>query len=96
MFVVRDGDVGGIEERIFNAINGLPDWLKAPMWVFQIFGSLATASRMPGCSLPGTPVLERLLPRVRLVFVLTAGDQIDHVPTLRTLARWSDEQQQAG
>lgn len=41
MFVVRSGDVGDIEEAIFNAINGLPDWLKAPMWVFQIFGSLA-------------------------------------------------------
>ena len=41
MFVVRDGDVSGIEETAFNAINGLPDWLKAPMWVFQIFGSLA-------------------------------------------------------
>lgn len=41
MFVVRNGDVSGIEETVFNAINGLPDWLKAPMWVFQIFGSLA-------------------------------------------------------
>ncbi len=41
MFVVRDGDVSGIEESVFNAINGLPDWLKPPLWVFQIFGSLA-------------------------------------------------------
>ncbi len=41
MFVVRNGDVGRVEEAVFNAINGLPDWLKAPMWVFQIFGSLA-------------------------------------------------------
>ena len=41
MFVVRAGDVGDIEQGVFNAINGLPDWLKAPMWIFQIFGSLA-------------------------------------------------------
>ncbi len=41
MLVVRNGDVSEIEEAIFNAVNGLPDALKAPMWVFQIFGSLA-------------------------------------------------------
>lgn len=41
MFVVRNGDVGAIEKAVFRAINGLPDWLKAPMWIFQIFGSLA-------------------------------------------------------
>lgn len=41
IFVVRNGDVGSLEESIFKAVNGLPDWLKAPMWVFQIFGSLA-------------------------------------------------------
>lgn len=41
MFVARNGDVSGGEENIFNAINGLPEWLKAPMWVFQVFGSLA-------------------------------------------------------
>jgi undecaprenyl-diphosphatase len=40
MFVVRNGDVGSIEQAAFNVINGLPDWLEAPMWVFQIFGSL--------------------------------------------------------
>ena len=40
MYVVRDGDVGDVERAVFDAVNGLPDWLKAPMWVFQIFGSL--------------------------------------------------------
>lgn len=41
MFVVRGGGVGEIEKSIFRAVNGLPDALRAPMWVFQIFGSLA-------------------------------------------------------
>jgi membrane-associated phospholipid phosphatase len=40
MLVVRDGDVGSVEKAVFNSINSLPDWLKAPMWVFQIFGAL--------------------------------------------------------
>jgi len=41
MLVVRSGDVSGVEKSVFRAINGLPDALRAPMWVFQIFGSLA-------------------------------------------------------
>ena len=41
MRAVRHGDVGTLEESAFRAINGMPDWLRAPMWVFQIFGSLA-------------------------------------------------------
>ncbi len=41
MYVVRDGEVGSLEESVFHAINGLPDWLKAPLWVFQLFGMLA-------------------------------------------------------
>lgn len=30
----------GWEQEIFDAINGLPDWLEAPMWVFQLAGLL--------------------------------------------------------
>lgn len=41
MLVVRDGGVSDVEKSVFRAINGLPDALRAPMWVFQIFGSLA-------------------------------------------------------
>jgi membrane-associated phospholipid phosphatase len=41
MLVVRDGGVGEFEKSVFRAINGLPDALRTPMWVFQIFGSLA-------------------------------------------------------
>lgn len=43
MFVVRNGDVGAAERTVFDALNGLPDGLKAPMWVLQIFGSLVFA-----------------------------------------------------
>ncbi len=39
--LVVGGDVSGAEKSIFRAINGLPHALRAPMWVFQIFGSLA-------------------------------------------------------
>ena len=41
MWVVRDGDVSDIERTAFDAVNGLPNVLRTPMWVFQIFGSLA-------------------------------------------------------
>lgn len=41
MWIVRNGDVSGFERAAFRAVNGLPDALRAPMWVFQIFGSLA-------------------------------------------------------
>jgi len=41
MVIVSGGRVGSAEQSVFRAINGLPDALHAPMWVFQIFGSLA-------------------------------------------------------
>jgi undecaprenyl-diphosphatase len=41
MAVVGSGEVGAVEESVFRAVNGLPDAFKTPMWVFQIFGSLA-------------------------------------------------------
>jgi undecaprenyl-diphosphatase len=38
--IVADGTVGSVEESVFHAINGLPDWLQGPMWVFQFIGLL--------------------------------------------------------
>ena len=38
--VASSGDVPGWEARIFHWINDLPDWLRAPMWVFQLAGLL--------------------------------------------------------
>jgi len=40
MFIVRSGEVGSVEEAVFHAINGLPDLLQAPVWLFQIPGIL--------------------------------------------------------
>lgn len=40
MFIVRSGKVGSVEEAVFHAINGLPDFLQAPVWLFQIPGIL--------------------------------------------------------
>ena len=40
MFIVRSGEVGSVEEAVFHAINGLPDFLQAPVWLFQIPGFL--------------------------------------------------------
>lgn len=39
--VARTGLVPGWEQALFHAINGLPDALKGPMWVFQLAGLLA-------------------------------------------------------
>ena len=38
--VASGGTVPGWEQSIFHAINDLPDWLEAPMWVFQLAGLL--------------------------------------------------------
>jgi len=38
--IASPGEVPGWEQSIFHAINGLPDWLEPPMWVFQLAGLL--------------------------------------------------------
>jgi undecaprenyl-diphosphatase len=38
--VANTGKVPGWERAIFHGINGLPDFLKGPMWVFQLAGLL--------------------------------------------------------
>jgi undecaprenyl-diphosphatase len=44
MLIVRSGEVGAAERAVFRAINGLPDGLRAPLWVFQLFGMLASVA----------------------------------------------------
>ena len=39
--VVGDGPVSEPEREVFSAINGLPDWLRGPLWVFQQTGNMA-------------------------------------------------------
>jgi undecaprenyl-diphosphatase len=39
--VAHDG-VPGWEQQVFRAVNGLPDWLERPMWLFQLLGLLGT------------------------------------------------------
>jgi membrane-associated phospholipid phosphatase len=41
--IVRNGRVGPAERRVFDAINGLPEWLNWPLWLFQQFGNLVVA-----------------------------------------------------
>jgi membrane-associated phospholipid phosphatase len=41
--LVRDGEVGPVERWFFHAINGLPDWLYRPVWIFQQLGNLVVA-----------------------------------------------------
>ena len=38
----RDGTVSAPERSVFEAINGMPDWLERPMWAFQLLGVLVT------------------------------------------------------
>jgi undecaprenyl-diphosphatase len=40
--VAAGGTVGSAERAVFEAVNGLPDGLRWPMWVFQWFGLLFT------------------------------------------------------
>ena len=41
--VARGGTVGPAERRVFHWINDLPDWLEAPLWVFQQLGNIVVA-----------------------------------------------------
>ena len=38
-FLVRDGEPLSWELPVFDAINGLPDWLYRPLWLFMQFGN---------------------------------------------------------
>ncbi len=38
--IASGGEVPGWEKSAFHSINDLPDWLYAPMWVFQLAGLL--------------------------------------------------------
>lgn len=38
--IASNGTVPGWEQAIFHGINGLPDWLRPAMWVFQLAGLL--------------------------------------------------------
>ena len=38
--IVADGEVGEVERRVFDGINGWPDWLEWPLWVLQQPGVL--------------------------------------------------------
>jgi membrane-associated phospholipid phosphatase len=38
--VAAEGLVPGWEREVFQAVNGLPDWLYRPMWLVQILGIL--------------------------------------------------------
>jgi membrane-associated phospholipid phosphatase len=60
--VARTGTVGPVERSVFEAINGLPDFLRWPMWIFQLMGLI------------GLPALLALIAlafrRYRLMFAL--------------------------
>jgi undecaprenyl-diphosphatase len=38
--VGEDGNVPGWEKSLFEGVNGLPNWLNAPLWPVQQFGAL--------------------------------------------------------
>ena len=39
-WAVSSGSVGSVERAVFHAVNGLPDVLQWPLWIFQILGVL--------------------------------------------------------
>jgi membrane-associated phospholipid phosphatase len=62
--VASSGCVGPAERAVFAAVNGLPDALRWPMWVFQLLGLVL---------LPvAVAVVALLLKRIRLAIALLA------------------------
>jgi membrane-associated phospholipid phosphatase len=41
--IARNGRVGAVERSVFHAVNGLPDWLYRPLWIFQQLGNVVVA-----------------------------------------------------
>jgi undecaprenyl-diphosphatase len=41
--VVSNGRVGPVERWAFHAVNGLPEWLYRPLWIFQQLGNVVVA-----------------------------------------------------
>jgi undecaprenyl-diphosphatase len=62
--VASSGRVGGAERAVFAAINGLPDALRWPMWVFQLLGLVLLPVAVAALAL--------LWKRVRLAIALVA------------------------
>jgi len=62
--IAAGGDVPDWERSIFDAINGLPDWLEPLMWVFQLAGLLFVPV--------GVAVVALVLRRYRLAIALVA------------------------
>jgi membrane-associated phospholipid phosphatase len=62
--VASGGRVGAAERAVFEAINGLPDALRWPMWVFQLLGLLLLPLAVAAVAL--------LLKRIRLAIALVA------------------------
>lgn len=66
--MVRDGTVGSLEQRVFEAINGLPEFLSPPMRLAQFLGVLVVG--------PLVAIVALVLRRWRLAFaasLVTAG-----------------------
>jgi membrane-associated phospholipid phosphatase len=56
--IVGDGTVPGWERSLFNAVNGLPEWLYWPLWPFQQLGAIVVG--------PVVALVALLLRRYRL------------------------------
>ena len=62
----RDGTVSAPERWVFEAINGLPDWLERPMWALQLLGVLVTPVLIAAVLL----VLRRWRPALALLLLV--------------------------
>jgi membrane-associated phospholipid phosphatase len=60
--VARTGTVGPAERAVFEAINRLPDFLRWPMWVFQLMGVIVVPALLA--------VVALVLRRYRLAIAL--------------------------
>jgi membrane-associated phospholipid phosphatase len=69
--VASNGRVGSIERWAFHAINGLPDWLYRPVWIFQQLGNIVVALLV---GLFVAAVLRR--PKLAVAAVLAVGAKL--------------------
>jgi undecaprenyl-diphosphatase len=72
--VASSGEVPGWEQGIFHGINGLPDWLRGPMWLFGQFGLvlLPVGIAVVAC------VLRRFRLALALVLLIPAKLAVEH------------------
>jgi membrane-associated phospholipid phosphatase len=81
--VADTGRVPGWEQAVFHAINGLPDALRIPMWLFQLLGLLF----VPAIAAVGAFAFRRIWLGITLLALIPLKLAVEHLVIKRLVER---------